>query len=195
MASLGTGRLGILAGSFNPPTRAHMALARSAFAEVDEVLFVVPRVFPHKEYQNASLEDRVHMLQLCAAGEPRFSIAVSEGGLFLEIASEVRAHYPASDLYFLCGRDAAERIVNWDYGRPGAVEGMLEAFSLLVAQREGHYEAPESIRHRVKGLPIEGFDEFSSTLVRDRAANWRDLVPEEIHEEVERIYFDRDRHT
>jgi Nicotinic acid mononucleotide adenylyltransferase len=127
------------------------------------------------------------MLRLCTADEPRFSIGISEGGLFVEIAGEARALYPGAELWFLCGRDAAERIVNWDYGDPDAVAGMLEQFSLLVAQRVGHYEAPESIRHRVKALAMEGFDEVSSTQVREGAA---DLAPEEIRDEVRRIYFD-----
>ena len=43
-------RLGILPGTFNPPTRAHVALAEAALGEVDEALFVLPRSFPHKEY-------------------------------------------------------------------------------------------------------------------------------------------------
>ncbi len=32
---------------------------------------------------------------------------------------------PATELSFICGRDAAERILHWDYGRPGVVEEML----------------------------------------------------------------------
>jgi nicotinic acid mononucleotide adenylyltransferase len=43
-------RLGILPGSFNPPTRAHLALAEASLAELDEVVLVLPLSFPHQSY-------------------------------------------------------------------------------------------------------------------------------------------------
>src|SRR5690242_17748537 len=99
-------RLGILPGTFNPPTRAHLALALAAEAQVDEVLFVLPREFPHKAYKGASFEQRIEMLRLAAASEPRFSIASTGGGLFIDIARECRDVYGDVALSFLCGRDA-----------------------------------------------------------------------------------------
>ena len=84
-------------------------------------MFVLPRQFPHKTYSGASFEQRKELLSLALAAHPRFSAAVSENGLFVEIADECRECYGADvQLSFLCGRDAAERIVNWDYGRPEA---------------------------------------------------------------------------
>jgi len=59
-------KVGILAGSFNPPTVAHVELAQAASAWVDLIVCVVPRLFPHKEYSGATLEQRVEMLD--AAG-------------------------------------------------------------------------------------------------------------------------------
>src|SRR5437879_13843505 len=62
-------RLGILSGTFNPPTRAHLALAEAALAalELAEVLFVLPEVLPHKDQLEASLEAREEMLLLAIA--------------------------------------------------------------------------------------------------------------------------------
>src|ERR1700691_593446 len=56
-------RIGVIAGAFNPVTRAHVALAEAARAHVDEMVFAVPRAFPHKEYSGASLDRRVEMLR------------------------------------------------------------------------------------------------------------------------------------
>src|SRR5437773_2599878 len=110
-------RLAILPGAFNPPTRAHLAMAESALAVVDEVLFVLPRAFPHKRYTGAGFEHRVELLQAALAGAPHFSLAASDRGLFIDMAREARVDYgAATELFILCGRDAAERIVNWDYG-------------------------------------------------------------------------------
>src|SRR5271163_4389748 len=81
--------LGILAGSFNPPTVAHAELARAAEAHVDQLLFVVPSVLPHKPYFGATLDQRVEMLAAAGLAE-RYSIATSEQGLFIDIARECR---------------------------------------------------------------------------------------------------------
>lgn len=178
------GQLGILSAAFNPPTLAHLALARAGLKVLDEVLFVLPGVFPHrKTYKTIGLAERVRMLEAALEDELRFSIAVSEGGLFIEIARECRSVYgPETRLLFLCGRDAAERIIEWDYGRPGAILEMLEEFELLVAPRNGRYEPPPEVRARVHTLDLAGeYDHVSGTEVRERIARgqpWEHLVPE-----------------
>jgi nicotinate-nucleotide adenylyltransferase len=185
-------RLGILPGTFNPPTVAHLALARAALPHVNEVVFILPRVFPHKPYTGASFEERIAMLRAAVSDEPQISIATSEGGLFVEIARECRREY-GDDVrpVFLCGRDAAERIVGWDYGRPDALGEMLREFELLVAGRRGAYDAPEEVRAAVRCLEVEGLDEVSATEVRERAArgeSWEHLVPGAVVALARRIY-------
>lgn len=184
--------LGVLPGSFHPPTRAHLALARAALERVNQVLFVLPREFPHKQYDQVGIADRVSLLREATAGEPRFHVALSEGGLFIDIARECRKAAPHAELLFLCGRDAAERIVNWNYGAAGAIAAMLEEFSLLVADREGRYQPPLELAHRIRALDVEDdLSGISSSEVRRRIAQgepWEHLVPEEITESVRRIY-------
>lgn len=184
-------RLGILPGTFNPPTCAHIALAHAALSDVDEVVFVLPREFPHKQFDKASFAERIEML-LQAATEPGFSIASTQGGLFIDIAHECREAYGDAALSLLCGRDAAERIVNWDYGDPAAFASMLDEFDLRVASRGGEYEPPEHLAPRIHTLPIEsGYDDLSATDVRERIARgerWEHLVPDAIVPLVRSIY-------
>jgi nicotinic acid mononucleotide adenylyltransferase len=88
---------------------------------------------------------------------------------------------------FICGRDAAERIVNWDYGRPGVFEEMLGEFDLLVAPRQGSWRHPSVLE---LSLPCD-FDSVSATEVRQRIASgepWEHLVPESIRAMARRIY-------
>lgn len=186
-------KVGILAGSFNPPTIAHIELARAASAEVDLVLFVVPRVFPHKEYSGATLEQRLQMLEAAGLEVPH-AIASTSQGLFIDIARECREHYgEAAELRFICGRDAAERILGWDYGRAGVLEEMFREFELLVAPRGGQFSPPEEFGQRIQLLQQigAGHQEVSSTEVRKRIARgeaWEHLVPEKIRERVREIY-------
>jgi len=182
--------VGVVAGSFNPPTIAHEELVYAAGFHVDEVVCVVPGVLPHKEYFGATLAQRLEML---AELMPPCSIATSEKGLFIDIARESREHFgPEVRLLFVCGRDAAERILTWDYGRPGAVEEMLGEFELLVAPRGGHFTPPAKYRDRIHTLHVKsGHEDVSSTEVRERIARgepWEHLVPEGIRERVREIY-------
>jgi cytidyltransferase-like protein len=185
--------LGVLPGTFNPVTIAHLALGKAALSHVDEVLFALPREFPHKPYTGASFEERLKML-LASAGDSReFSVAAVQGGLFSDIAAECRAAYGEdTSLTFLCGRDAAERIVNWDYGTPGAIGAILRQFSLLVAARGGEYSPPPELRNAIRGLELSGeFDRVSSSELRDRIVRglpWEHLAPPGIQEDVKRIY-------
>jgi nicotinic acid mononucleotide adenylyltransferase len=171
---------------------AHIELAQASIRRVDLVVCVVPRVFPHKEYSGATLEQRVEMLDAAGLTVPHV-IASTSQGLFIDIAREVREHYGAeTQLSFICGRDAAERILQWDYGRPGVVEEMLREFELLVAPRGGHFSPPEEYRHRIHRLQVRsGHEEISSTEVRERIARgepWEHLVPEGIREKIREIY-------
>jgi cytidyltransferase-like protein len=179
----------IFPGTFNPVTRAHLALAQSARARVDEVLFVLPRVFPHKEYGQVSFEERLRVL-LPAAGDV-YSVAATQRGLFIEIARECRDHYDA-ELWVLCGRDAAERIVNWDYGEPGAIERILEEFSLLVAARRGAYDPPQKLRHRIQMLETaEDLGDVSATEIRERITRgepWEHLAVPGTEELIRPVY-------
>jgi nicotinate (nicotinamide) nucleotide adenylyltransferase len=181
-----------LAGSFNPPTIAHLALAQAASGKVDALICVVPRAFPHKDYSGATLEQRIEMLESAGLEIP-YAIAVTGQGLFVDIGRECRRHYgPEARLAFVCGRDAAERILTWDYGRPGVVEEMLREFELLVAPRGGHFAPPAEYRDRIHALQVgPGHEEVSSTEVRERIARgeaWEHLVPESIRERVREIY-------
>ena len=186
-------RLGVLPGTFNPPTRAHLALAAAALPHLDQVLFVLPRALPHKQYTGVGFPDRLHLLRSAVASHPRFAAASSQGGLFLEIAAECREAYgPAVDIAFLCGRDAAERIVGWKYEREEMLTEMFDQFSLLVARRQGDYTPPDHLAHRIRCLDIEhGLDDVSATEVRERIAAgraWQTLVPPVIAAEVARLY-------
>ena len=83
-------RLGVLPGTFNPPTRAHLALAHAALDHCDEILFVLPRALPHKDYAGVGFQDRLRLLERAVSEHPQFEAAASGGGLFLEIAAECR---------------------------------------------------------------------------------------------------------
>jgi len=186
-------RYGVLPGAFNPPTEAHLALATSALSIVDKVLFVLPGELPHKTYSGVPFKARLKLLRSAISHQPKFQVASSQGGLFIEIARELRPTLPPNaDLYFLCGRDAAERIVEWDYGAPDAFAAMIEEFRLLVAARGSEYTAPERYRHRISQLVLPfNCDHISPTAIRELiriGGDWEHLVPPAIRDRVRELY-------
>jgi len=185
-------RIGLLPGSFHPPTRAHLALAGAALERVDGVVLVLPRRFPHKDYDAVDLDRRAELLLAATETHPRFAVAISDGGLFVDMARECRAALGAMDVALICGRDAAERLVAWPYEPPDSIDTQLREYSLLVAARRGTYSPPERIAHRIETLRLdEEFDEHSATEVRQRIAgdgDWRSLVPPSIAARVAELY-------
>ncbi|MBI3208584.1 MAG: hypothetical protein HYZ37_06750 [Candidatus Solibacter usitatus] len=189
-------RLAILPGAFHPPTLAHLALALTALESnaADEVLLVMPAEFPHKRYEQVSLEQRLELLTDASREHARISTGVSDGGLFVEIARECRKAYgDAPQLRFLCGRDAAERILQWDYGGAlPSIEAQLREYQLLVADRNGGVDFPPGLAHAVARLPLpEDYSAHSSTEVRRRLSegrDWEELVPHAIRRKVAEWY-------
>lgn len=188
---LSEGRVGVFPGSFNPVTTAHLALAEAALAQhrLGQVIFLLPEVFPHKDFEGASFDDRLALLAAAAAEEPRFAIASSRGGLFIEMAREVRAGCgPAVEVFVLCGRDAAERAVNWDYGDGPSFDEQIEEFQMLVASRQGRYEAPRKYARRIHKIELpRDFDGVSATRIRQairEGRGWRGLVPGGVAQEI-----------
>jgi nicotinate-nucleotide adenylyltransferase len=183
-------------GAWNPPTIAHLEIARAARQLADEVVWVLPRRFPHKDFETASLDVRAKMLDLIVrneGSEAGFSVALSDEGLYVGIAAEARQFFGSSvEIALVCGRDAAERIAAWDYGAPGVFDAMLDQHRLLVAARAGDYRPPRQHRKRILRLPVElPLDHISSSEIRRRIAAglpWRELVPTAIAGLVEEIY-------
>jgi nicotinate (nicotinamide) nucleotide adenylyltransferase len=195
-----TVRLGVLSGTFNPPTEAHLALAEAGQRQLglEEVLFVLPEIPPHKGDLAAPLQSRAEMLWLAVQGHRGFSAAMVTHGLFLDIQRALEAEYPpGTRAVFLAGRDAAERILlHWPYEDPqSALAEMFARFDFAVAERPssrglpGRFEIPDSapawrFRNQVLavGLPEE-LAGLSSTEVRERLARGASvagMVPEAV---------------
>jgi nicotinate-nucleotide adenylyltransferase len=185
-----SGRLGVLGGGYNPVTRAHLVLAQSAVEQFNlhEVIFVLSKILPHKALFGASIGQRLEMMRLGIADAPYISLGFCTHGLFLDICTALKTVYPQNPaLYFITGRDAAERLLSWPYSDPAqAIEQMFNAFQLLVFPREGKLTLPEnplirkySSRIHTLRLP-ESLDHISSTRVRQRIGAGQpieDLVP------------------
>ena len=171
-------RLGVLGGAYNPITLAHLMIADTAVNSFDlhEILFLLPEVPPHKTIFGATLDQRLTLMQLAVADRPYASVGLSTHGLFIDIYQALLQIYPAQpEVFFLTGRDAAERILTWDYDNAEvALHQMLTSFQLIVCDRDGAFHLPDDpllrpYQHRIHrcALPPH-YNHISSTVVRER---------------------------
>ncbi len=113
--------IGLLGGTFNPVHEGHLSIAREALRlfALDAVWFIPCAVPPHKPSHNlASNEDRLAMLRLALAGEPRFqalSIEFERPGksYTVDTVRALQALHPADGFVFIIGADTLPELHTW----------------------------------------------------------------------------------
>jgi len=189
----GARQVALLPGAWNPPTRAHLALAEAARAYAPEVLLALPAALPHKEFERPDCETRLRWLLKLSESREWVGVAAGGSGLFIEMARGLKAAAPGVDhVYIACGSDAAQRFLDWDYGQAPGVEEQLREFTLLVAPRGYPFIPPVRLGDAVRSLPLdERWQSLSSTDLRRRIQRgeiWEHLAPEEITVAIGRVY-------
>jgi len=170
-------RLALYGGTFDPVHAAHLAVARAAlpFLDLDRVWFVPNGRPPHKQAgPHADYEDRVQMLGIACAGEPRFEVSRLEAGTersyTIETLLKVRQQGPAR-LFFLIGVDAFAEIHLWHRWRE-----VILLTEFIVVTRAGYAvpEVPGATVHLLDSLNLRS----SSSAIR--AALGRGERPEDV---------------
>jgi nicotinate-nucleotide adenylyltransferase len=136
-------RIALFGGSFDPPHRGHVALARLAVnrLHLDHVLVApVGRQPLKQDATSASFEDRVAMVRLAFAGEPHIEISRADA-----VRSDGRPNYTIDatlnlrrtlddrdELFFVMGADSWLTIGKWYH----AAELLMEC-DFIVGARPG----------------------------------------------------------
>lgn len=179
-------RIALYGGSFDPVHRAHLEAARAAFrqASLENVVFIPSAHSPLKGHAPvASDAERLKMLELALAGEPRFSIDDAElhrGGVSytVDTVQSFKEREIEAELFWIIGGDQLAQLNHWH-----AIDELVQWVTFLVLARPGYaLSAPP-----VSGLawarieaPLMG---ASSTLVRERISRGeplKDLLPEPV---------------
>ena len=142
-------RLVIFGGTFDPIHKAHLAIACAAADRfsLDRVLFVPAAHPPHKRGgTHAPFEDRLRMVELAVADDPRFEASrleeFTERSYSIDTIERVLATLaPGDELFFLIGADAFAEIRTWHRWREVA---RLVRF-IVVSRPGATYDIPEGV--------------------------------------------------
>lgn len=137
-----TARVGLLAGTFNPLTLAHTALAEAAAAAGCDrvVLAMAPTSIGKEQVERAHPLDRLDWVAAWARAKPWTVAAVSSHPLLVDMAEA--AGVRGAQVALIVGTDKAAQLVDPVYydDPEAALERLRRACSLLVATRDGHPE-------------------------------------------------------
>lgn len=194
----------ILDSSFNPPTNAHLALARSSLTPsvTSTIILLLAVQNADKQAKPASFAHRIEMMELLARGIEKTSnatalLALSKHPRFVDKAKEVAIAFPlAKQVVWLVGYDTLIRILDTKYYYPETLEESLKLFwgrNRLVCAVRGDEDVERAFMGKIRAGEIDGVPvswakyikmidpvgkEDSSTRVRKAAAreNWEELT-------------------
>lgn len=166
-APAGPGGIGLYGGTFDPPHRGHVGLARAALAELQPAcLHVVPCGIPaHRPPSGASGVQRLEMLHLALAGHAGVRVDGREldrdgPSYTLDTVTELCAEHGVARVWLVLGEDAAQGIPGWH-----CPEELLAHVHLAVARRPSLREAA-STESRWRSLATGAGAEIRELAVR-----------------------------
>lgn len=188
--------IGLFGGSFDPPHVAHVALARSALALVDEVRWIPAGQPWQKTRAMTAAPHREAMVRLAIEGEPRFALdrieLEREGpSVTLDTVKQLQAREPEADWLLLIGADQYANLHTW---RGWA--DLLQRVTLAVAQRPGVLAQPDPAiaAHPHRAIPLAMLD-ISATDIRQRVSRGdaiAELVPPGVARYIDRHHLYRE---
>lgn len=177
-------RLGMLGGAFDPPHRAHFALAQAALdqLQLDQLRIIPTGQAWYKARVLTSAEHRLAMCELGFAGLGRTVIDPREtqraGATYtLDTLSELRREYPAAQLFLVLGEDQARAFTTWHRW-----EAIAKLAIICVAARADESGATGGFS--TESAPTPPFQRLelpllplSATDIRQRVASHKSVSP------------------
>lgn len=193
--------IAVFGGSFNPPTVAHINLAKQVLEEMNEIekVIFVPVSTKYNKKGLATDEVRLNMLKSICNSQENLEVSdlelKSERQLYtIETLRIIQEQKPEKEIYFLIGTDNLKELETWY--KP---DELLKNFKIIVLDRgedntEDIIEKSKFLKkYKSSFIKLKNMKKMniSSTYIREQLKlgnNVQDLVPEEIRAEVERIY-------
>lgn len=176
-------KIGFFGGSFNPPTIAHIELAKKAIKEneLDKVIFVPIGDFYQKE-DLETLDNRIEMLRLACEKENVLEVSdlekeFTETKFAIDVFKIIEEKHEKDDFYFLMGADNYNKLPNWkNYDE-------LKKYKYIVFERNEQIKNKNENVYLIKSTETE---DVSSTNIRDKIQGGME-ISELVHKDVEKF--------
>lgn len=193
--------IAVFGGSFNPPTIAHISLAKQVLAKMDnlEKVILVPVSTRYNKNGLASDEIRFNMLEQICAKEPGLEVSRleldSDKQLYtIETLRKIKQQNPNKQIYFVLGTDNLKELETWH-----KVYELLSSFKFIVLKRDE--DSVSDIidkstilkKYESSFFELNGIDtvDLSSSYVRKRIQDGETivgLVPSQIEKMALEVY-------
>ncbi len=177
-------RLGVFGGSFDPPHRAHNALAHQAVEQLRlDALHIIPTGEAwHKSRVLTAASHRLAMAQLAFADLPKVVVDDRETrrlgpSYTVDTLTELAAEQPGVQLFLIIGEDQARALQSWHRW-----QAILQLAIICVAARadssgaRGTFNAELLAQTPFQVLNLPPMD-VSATDIRHRLANRQNVAP------------------
>ncbi len=173
-------RIGFYGGCFNPPTKAHIELAKKAQREcnLDKVIFV-PVGDSYRKENMAKGIHRYNMLQIACSGEDNLQVSDIEiksnkDYKAIDIFKILEEEHKNDDNFFIMGTDNLKNIPSWKES-----EELVGNFNYIILDRGliepnniiGNNQLLNNNRERFTIIKNEEFNNCSSTEIRKQIKN------------------------
>ena len=178
-------RVGIFGGSFDPIHLGHLILAEAALEELhlDSVLFVPTGVSPFKTDRPplVTTEDRLRMISLAIAEEPRFQLDLREiqregPSYSIDTVDSLLLEHPERRFLYLIGSDHLGELDRWH--RIEELKNLVDFAVLDRGSLQGSISDFQVVKRRI---------DISSTEIRDRlkkGLSIRFMVPAPVYDHI-----------
>lgn len=192
--------IAIFGGSFNPPTIAHINLAKQILDKmknIEKIIFV-PVSTKYNKQGLAPDEDRLELLKTICQDHPNMEVSSLELNsprqlYTIETLKIMQKQNPDKTIYFIVGTDNLKELETWH-----AANEILQQFKIIVLERDN--DIMEKIisnslflkQYRESFIKLK-FNKIklSSSYIRQKVQmgeEIKELVPEKIYKDILRIY-------
>lgn len=190
----------VFGGSFNPPTVAHINLAKEILNNENiEKIILVPVSTKYNKNGLAPDEVRYNMLQTICNKYNNIEVSSIEldtpRQLYtIETLKMLQEQYPNNEVCFVIGTDNLKELETWH-----EAEDLINEFRIMVLKRDGDNmkeiikQSPVLSKYENSFIFLDNIQQIdlSASYIREKIQQNQDiteLVPEEIEQEVIEIY-------
>lgn len=190
-------KIGFFGGSFNPPTNAHMYIAKEALekCKLDKVIFVPMGDF-YKKAGLANAKDRYNMLKIACKDMEKLEVSDLEIKInrklhTVEAFRLIKDKYPNEDRYFIMGADNFVRLPSLKESKE-----LINDYKYIVIERdnielEKYIRCNKDITSHIENIKIienkcyksTSSTEFRNLVFVDKNEK-QNIIPKEVYEYI-----------